>query len=325
MGFFFKKKTLSNLENIPSDTTPARPTISNTQINDILDNCYFFPLIKNDDYIFGTLPSPDEPVFSIILYIKSTNQFIKKSWEHLPGQSIGCSKYAISTNGWFAFTIDIYYRSESLHSERYLYLCDPSGKEFWRINYKSYGARNYKFSSSGRYFILLNHDSIYVHDTFKQCLFTFYPEDIGNSSSLDFDILEDQKLIAYKYTNHPDTPIYHFTFDGELLENDLFKEQVEKLNMPTQKEQELQKLYAEISEAKHPISENDYKTFSESLLHFSEDPYFSECAYIFRSLGELELEMENKKEALKYFDKALEIDPNVGIKRVASKLRKELS
>lgn len=324
MGFFFKRKSAAENQTAELHSSQYHEYKSKEEVYRILNSSYFYPLEKNDSYVFGTFPSPEEPVFSIIAYFKENQCFIKKSWPHIPGHSIGCSKHCVSPNNWIAFTIDTYY-SQDPHSVKDLYLCDSTGKEKWKIHYEAYGARNYKYSPSGRYFIVLNRDAIYVYDTVEQQTTICYPEDIVNSASLDFDIDEEKKQISYKYTQHPDTPTYHFTFDGILIERDLFKEQVKESYRPSQRERELQNLWAEISNADRPLSIKDYDHFTAALLDFANDPLFADNAWIFRSLGELELELDHKQQALSYFEKALNLNSGVGVKRIATKLRKELS
>ena len=109
------------------------------------------------------------------------------------------------------------------------------------------------------------------------------------------------------------------------MERDLFKEQVEKSYRPSQRERELQNLWTEISNADRPLSIKDYDHFTAALLDFANDPLFADNAWIFRSLGELELEQDHKQQALSYFEKALNLNSGVGVKRIATKLRKELS
>jgi hypothetical protein len=38
----------------------------------------------------------------------------------------------------------------------------------------------------------------------------------------------------------------------------------------------------------------------------------------------VELDVNHKKAAFEYFEKALSLDPQIGVKRIASKLKKEL-
>ena len=153
----------------------------------------------------------------------------------------------------------------------------------------------------------------------------FSPDDFENTDGRSIIIDEENQTIAIQYTQHPDKPFYHFSFDGELFEKGAFKAQIEKkLALSSSSYDALQKLWSDIDAAKRPLSDSDYQHFSSELLKYTQDEEYSDWAYIYRSLGELDLEMGKKKEALEYFQKALSLNPQVGIKRVASKLEKEL-
>ena len=107
MGFFFKRKSAAENQTAESHSSQYHEDKSKEEVYRILNSSYFYPLEKNDSYVLGTFPSPEEPVFSIIAYFKENQCFIKKSWPHIPGHSIGCSKHCVSPNNWIAFTIDI--------------------------------------------------------------------------------------------------------------------------------------------------------------------------------------------------------------------------
>lgn len=61
---------------------------------------------------------------------------------------------------------------------------------------------------------------------------------------------------------------------GFLIEQELFKEQVEKSYRPSQRERELQNLWDEISKADRPLSIKNYDHFTAALLDFANDRYF---------------------------------------------------
>lgn len=266
---------------------------------------------------------PQNGLFKISYINKDNSIPVIKEYPRLINQSKSVFASAISSSG-FAIVIDTYF-SKDPHIVLDFYLYDNSGIELFHIYYQNKGCRKFKFSDSGKYFILLDFTHVYVYDMYKKQINIFSPEDIGKSDYTDFTIFEEKKCIAYCYTHHPDKPFYHFTFSGQLLEENAFHEQVNKMDEIDEETKNYYALLDQISNADRPLSENDYNQFMQRLQSYSTNPDFSDSAWLYRRMGELELEMSNKEKAFEYFTQALSLDPAIGVKRIAAKLSKELN
>lgn len=253
-----------------------------------------------------------------------SNFFVQKSSENEYKEEVKKNIFmtALSEEA-FAITIDTYFPNNP-HSILDFYLCDLTGTELFHIKYTSNGLRSYKFSQSGRFFVLMDTKSFYIYDLQLRQLNVFFPDSMEMSDSLDFLIFEERKCIAYTYTHHPDKPTYHFTFSGMLVEEIVFKNQIEKMNYSDIEEQELWHLFEKIDNAERPLSDEIKSAFLKELKDYSLNSRFKDSPWVYRKLGELELETAQKHQALAYFEKALALDPNIGVKRIATKLKKEL-
>lgn len=253
---------------------------------------------------------------------KSNNIYISKEYPSLPNQSKSIWSSAIGNYG-FAVVIDTYF-DQNPHMVLDLYLYNNSGDELFHIYYTEKGYKKFTFSESGQYFILADSMNIYIYDMKIQKISIFSPEDMAKSDFHDFIIFEKEQRIAFCYTQHPDKPFYHFTFSGRLIEENAFRAQVNKMYESDAETQRYYALLQEIDNTKKPISDEDYKKFMQELQLYSTNPKFQDSAWLYRKMGELELDVSNKQSALNYFAKALSLDPNVGVKRVFTKLSKEL-
>lgn len=338
MGWLFKNKKeikkVSNASKLDSVNSQSPIESKDNSINDstnnfsytldkVLHNPYFFKLGEDDCFLIGYMYSFKPDTFNIIFFNKLTASHICKSWEKSPGKSLSCYMFAVSAQAWFAITLDEYDETNP-HTVRTVILYDNLGNEHLSMHYATNGFRNYGFSSSGKYFVLMGHDSFHVYDTLSGHMDVFFPDDMGNTSSLDFIILEDQHLVTFCYTQHPDQPWYHFKFNGQLIEQGAFKAQLEKKNEPSEETKAFYALFNELDNSSRPLSSEDYERFLSKLVSYAKDPDY-ESAWLYRKIGELEMEMDHKSSALSYFKKALTLDPQIGVKRIASKLEKELS
>jgi len=111
-----------------------------------------------------------------------------------------------------------------------------------------------------------------------------------------------------------------YSLNGECLEK-------EKIPLPKENPfdifYDLESKYTAISKTSN---KTDIEIFYEKYLQLSKEkltPYT--YGYIFRRLGELSLFLDNKKNALTYFEKAIEIYPGIGVKKKIASLKKELS
>lgn len=118
-------------------------------------------------------------------------------------------------------------------------------------------------------------------------------------------------------------------FKEKYIDYSLTGECLEKSKIPTKKENpfdifySLEAKYENISEES---SKSDIEAFYKNYLQISNEqltPYTYGC--VFRRLGELALLLENKKDALTYFEKATEIYPGIGVKKKITTLKKELN
>lgn len=335
MGLFFHKKPPASVPNtspqsVPAaindatDSTESCNDDSSTLIKAAMKDPYFMDMINDDAYTFGSILLKNSDSFSIIVHQKISDCYFQKSWPQ-NGKQLSCCNPVFNNTGYFAFTLDSYFPQDP-HLERELYLYNNCAEELLHIRYFSGDARNYFFSNNGLYFVVAETTRIYIYHISSGAMKIFSPDDFENTDGRSIIIDEENQTIAIQYTQHPDKPFYHFSFDGELFEKGAFKAQVEKkLALSSSSYDALQKLWSDIDAAKRPLSDSDYQHFSSELLKYTQDEEYSDWAYIYRSLGELDLEMGKKKEALEYFHKALSLDPQVGIKRVASKLEKELT
>lgn len=325
MGFFFKTKAkvAPAKDNVEMSTIASKQEKPVVNSSSILSDSYLLKIMEDEHYFLGYKCAPASESFGIILYNKKLDTVIQKNWPVSDKKRINYFSHAISSTGWLSITLDTYF-SESPHTERNTFLFDVAGKEVLYFHYEKNGARNYKFSESGRYYILMNENAFHIYDTEMNQLKTFYPENLESSEARDFIIFENQRNIAYQYTQHPDKPFYHFTFDGELIEKGAFQAQIEKTYEASEETKAFYALFDELHNASRPLSAEDYERFSNAMLSYSQNPEH-EYAWLYREMGELELEMDHKEKALSYFEKALDMDPKVGVKRLAAKLSKELN
>lgn len=281
---------------------------------------------SNDTKILPT----DNPVSSPVEAVPSKT--ISESLNEFASQKIANHEYGensesnlfksiISQTG-FAVTIDTTFY-DNPHMIMNFYLCNTMGEELFHICYEQGGIRTGKFSDSGKYFILLDRKCFYVYDMESRHISIFFPEDIENSNALDFMISENENTVCYQYTQHPDQPWYHFTFEGKLMEQSAFKGQLEKMNEDSEELKAFHAFFNELHSFPRPLSPENYERFYAKLISYSQDPNY-ESAWLYREIGELEMEMDKKSSALSYFKKALDLDPKIGVKRIASKLEKEL-
>ena len=329
MGFLFKKKATDNIDPakvhnqaIPNDDT-LRYSGEMRAKSVTYDPHNIFTIAKSEDGNFEIFRQlfPNAHNFKVYFRNSSKNILIEKIFPHSEDQVLNISQNAFSDFG-FAVTIDTYFK-DGPRSVFDFFLYDNNGHELLHFYYERLGIKKFSFSESGQHFILLDHKGFYVYNMELRALTAFSPEDLENSDSSDFLIQENQKCIAYQYTQHPDKPFYHFTFDGRLIEEGAFKFQINKLDAINKQDTDFYALFDEIRAASRPLSEEDYRRFFEALNGYANKPDY-DAAWLNREIGELELEVGKKESALKYFEKALELNPQIGVKRITAKLKKEL-
>lgn len=319
MALFFKKKS--------GDIKTSQTTNQNSNANPLSDKKKFENTSVINEANNGDLQLLKE-IYNqnknnqIFLINKSSNICISKEYPSLPGQSKSVWSSAISNYG-FAVVIDTYF-DQNPHMVLDLYLYNNLGDELFHIYYSEKGYRKFTFSESGQYFILAETMKIYIYDMELQKISIFSPEDMDKSDFRDFIIFEKEQRIAFCYTHHPDKPFYHFTFSGRLIEENAFRAQVNKMSELDAETKRYFAFLEEIDNAQKPISDEDYKKFIQELQSYSVKPKFQDSAWLYRRMGELELDASNKQNALEYFAKALSLDPNIGVKRIFTKLSKEL-
>lgn len=333
MGFFFKKNIKTNDISQSGDkeisrsveiNNPDPKTKSITNQSLPYDKNNIFTISQSEDgnlHIFRDLFQKDD-YLNIYFENRNYNIFINQKFPNISNATINVFFSAIGNYG-FAITTDTSYHINP-HMSLDLYLYNNSGDELIHINYLQGGYRTYKFSSSGRYFVLMEQKRILTYDMKQGRLYEFYADDMENSDFNDFIIFEDQELVAFCYTQHPDQPFYHFTFSGQLIEKDAFQSQIDKMNKIRSERRAFDNLWFEIEEASHPIPEEKLTKYINELVKYSKTPEYNNAAWLYRKIGELELELSHNQLALNYFEKALEIDPHVGVKRTITKLKREL-
>ncbi len=255
-----------------------------------------------------------------------TDSLLIKEYENSKGQSKGIFASCISSNGSFALVIETYY-PDNPHRELELYLYNLSGTEKLHIFWTQEGYREFTFSNSSKYFFLTSNRQILIFNLIDDSINIFAAEDMENCSLNELFIDEESEIIGLHYTQHPDSPIYHFTFSGQLLEKDLFRAQIEKHESMSQTNNDKYfALLKEIDSLPHPITTEDYEKYSKIFLEYINQPDFKEYeSWLYRYLGEFSLSYNDKPAALTYLQKALELNPSVGVKRIVNKLQKELS
>lgn len=330
MGFLFKRKTTQNF-NTQTDALISSPALSPENIK--ASESTFLPYDPSNIFIYeksqdGNLELfrdlfPDKNIFRFYFKNVQKDILIKKEFSHLDNQSVGIFHYAFSNTG-VAVVIDTYF-NDNPHTVLDFFLFDNSGNELFHVYYQKNGPRNFKFSESGRYFILLDYTHFYVYDMNQKQLNEFSPEDIYNSDFNDFIIFEENHLLAYCYTQHPDKPFYHFTFGGHLVEENAFYSQIEKMNELDAESQRYYAMLEEIDAIEKPLSNETYEKYITELKTYASNPEYASSAWLYRKMGELELDANNKADALMYFEKALSLDSQVGVKRIVAKLKKELN
>lgn len=333
MHLFFRKKsenksTIQEKDIIQNDIQPSSVEVPNTEdletSNPSYDPNNIFIIATSDD---GTLQLfrelfPSKNLFKLFLKNSQNNRIIKQEYPFENGRVKNVFSCTLNRSG-YAVVIDTYF-SDNPHAVLDLYLYDNFGKELFHVYYTKNGPRCYKFSDSGKYFVLMDHNSFYIYDMENQQIKVFSPEDLCSSNSTDFIILENQHCIAYCYTQHPDTPYYHFTFLGHLIEENAFRDQVNKMYEDSIETKRYYALLDKIEKETKPLSNDKYELYISELLSFVDNPDYQNSAWLYRKIGEVELDVNHKKAAFEYFEKALSLDPQIGVKRIASKLKKEL-
>ncbi len=317
-----------NLSKTTNEESTHNPIETSTPNNDytILKNSCVFKFNESQDSKIKLYSSCSSDCLNVFILNENTGNLLTKKFILESNQSKSIFDSCISLDGSFSLAIDSYY-SDSPHRELDLFLFNPMGDEKIHIHYCKDGYRKTIFSDSGRYFFVTSSTQVIVWDLLNNSSNIFFPEDIKNISPHEIYINEAQKTIGLHYTQHPDAPIYHFTFSGLLLENDLFQEQLVKNE--TQNKSVADKyflLLKEVNSLTRPITKEDYTKYSSIFLSYIDSPTFKDYqSWLYRYLGEFVLDYGEKDKALLYFKKALELNPSVGVKRLVSKLEKELS
>ncbi len=146
-----------------------------------------------------------------------------------------------------------------------------------------------------------------------------------------------RKLIKLIYNKKK---VYHYSFSGEFLDQELWsreklKEQIAK-NKNISKDQiksiDINQLFEQVElEHKNNLEEYSSEELTTLLNKFELLSNLEEIievkykhARIYRYIGEIHLELGNKKESLDNFETALKINKRVGVKRIIKQLQKEL-
>lgn len=264
----------------------------------------------------------------MVVYVlnENNNNLIEKEYIEEPNHTKDLSQSCIASNGAFSLIVDTYY-SDNPHVEFELFLYNADGDEKLHILWSSGGCRKMAFSNSSAYFFAITYNQILVFDMVNNSVNLFSADDMENCSPYELFVDEEQKILGLHYTQHPDSPIYHFTFSGRLLEEELFHSQVEKRNSMEQSiHDKYFALLNEVNSLPRPITSEDYDRHSLKFWEYINNPDFVDYeSWLYRYLGEFTLDYGDKHKALEYFQKALELNPDVGVKRISAKLKKELS
>lgn len=326
MSIFFKKPLKSTNELVTnSSETPSRlDQKTNSDIKSIENDRNKIVIAKSEDtdlLLLKNLYSSNSEL-EIIFINKLDGILVKKNYACTSDQSKDCFASALSNSG-FSIAISTYF-SEQPRMILDLYLYNNLGDELFHVYYPSSGYRKFSFSESGNYFVLIDSTNIYVYDMALRKVDIFSPEDLSKSDYNDFLLLEEKHCIAFCYTQHPDKPFYHFTFSGHLIDENVFLDQKNRMNELSAETAKYYSLLNELSTITRPFSDADYKKYMPELQAYSTNSEYMDSALIYRHMGELELDLLHKEQALEYFTKALSLNPNIGVKRIVSKLGKEL-
>lgn len=274
--------------------------------------------------LFG-LYNPKGKKYTIQFNDKNLNIFTQKEFFHDDTQKLSITVSALGNNGFFSILLDTYYPQDP-HTDESLYLYDQCGHTRLYCFSDRRGMGKFKFSETSRYFVVLEYCHILIYDTETGYISSFYPTEFERANCYDFDIDEIHKTLSFQYDQYPDKPILRFSFDGELLDKELLNEQIEKQNKPSEYQESYFQLLHEIDTLPRPIAKDECDHYVSTILSYIDKPGFSDSdPYMYRRIGQVYLDSDDKKNALLYFNKALNIDPNIGVKRIASKLLRELN
>lgn len=166
-----------------------------------------------------------------------------------------------------------------------------------------------KYSNKLLFFDLKNNDLLWISEVI-----------FNNTTGFDFNLEEEELILNYK-----NQPSYRYNFQGEFLDKEKWQ-----LHNPGM-ELTASEIF-DIMEEKHKENyqnlsrielKNNLSIFKKLLsTDLTEIKY--KHARTYRYIGEIFLELNDKINAVKNFEKALEISERVGVKRITKKLKKEL-
>lgn len=198
-------------------------------------------------------------------------------------------------------------------------ICNPKGEK-QLLKYIDSRIVNVGISENGKMAVFQTYNSM-ISEEYNNKLFIvdILQQKISSSFHCPLGWADCYQFFDDRIRLHFEKKYIDYSFAGECLE---------KEKLPTKEENpfdvfyDLESKYEKISDVS---SKTDIEVIYNKYLQLSKEkmsPYT--YGYIFRRLGELSLLMGNKKDALSYFEKAVEMYPGIGLKRKITALKKEL-
>lgn len=260
---------------------------------------------ENDKYIKGEYA-----------FIKNNNLVIHKK---MPRPNDG----KVANNG--NFIINDWGNSEKLSGT--FYTLNESGNIIIKKKFKA-NLYNNGLSNNGEFAVCQMANSpheeysskLFLFDLEKGKLINSFVPKTGWADNYSFDIKNNELVLIYKDENS-----YRYNFNGKLLDKEKWENSVKNSDNPYTVFYDLEEKYKQLSE---DVTKKELNNFLENFMNLLETEISSSdnlYSKLHRYIGELNLELGNEKEALNYFEKALEINEKVGVKRVIKRLRKKLN
>lgn len=226
----------------------------------------------------------------------------------------------VANNG--TFIINDWMFGEGLQGTFYAF--HKNGKRLIKHRFSA-NLYNNGISEDGRYAVcqLANSDTedggtIAFFDLEQGILLWQKHPDSGWADSYQFNLERNELLLRYRELGH-----FRYSFEGEFLD----KERWEVARIKHASAFELSLIAKDrLKECGENMSANDAEEILSLLnraVHKGLDEYPNEKASVYRTIGEVKERTGNVEEAIQNYEKALALNPKVGVKRRLSALKKQ--
>lgn len=264
--------------------------------------------------------------------ITSNNQKYKLCW------GLDTRQIALLENEEYVFTIDnLFYVTNADIAENgtvivsgsynkesksdTILICNKLGEKIFsqKVNSKIY---NLSISESGNFCIVQNFNSmtsesdsgkLFIIDVVNQKIISKFVSVLGWAD--DYKFCEEEDKIQFIYSDNT----IEYSLQGECLEPN-------KIPIPKKSNYEIfYSLEREFQKISNKTSINKIKELYDEYYRISNSEFTPNVASLtFRHLGELALMLDDKTNALIFLEKAISINPKIGIKKKISELKKNV-